>query len=68
MVQNLEVVSPLDKSDHCGLMFDFISSDRLNTTEERSRVKMDYFKQNYDLVRCELEVVNWNEIFESYNV
>ena len=51
MVQNLEIESALGKSDHCGLVFDFISLDRLNTTEERISVKWTNLKGNYYLRR-----------------
>ena len=68
MVQNLEIVAPLGKSDHSGLLFDFIPSDRLDNIGERERAKRNYFKGNYDLMRSELEGVNWVEIFESNDV
>ena len=64
MVKNLEIVSLLGKSDHCRLVFNFITSDRLNTTEERSRIKMNYFKGSFGLIRSELKVINLSEIFE----
>ena len=68
MVQDLEIVSPLGKSDHSGLLFDFVPSDRLIATEDRNIVKIDYFKGNYDLMRSELERINWNVVFESNEV
>ena len=68
MVQNLEIVSLLGKSNHCGLVFDFIASDRLIISKEKSRLKMNYFKGNYNLIRSKLEKVDWSEIFESADV
>ena len=68
MIQHLEIVSPLDKSDHYGLVFDFIPSDRFIIPKEKIRLKMNYFKGNYDLMRSELEKIDWSEIFESDDV
>ena len=68
MVQNLEIVSPLGRSDHSGLLFDFIPSDRSNIIEESDSIKKNYFKGNYNLMRSELEDINWDELFESNEV
>ena len=55
MVQNLKIVSPLGKSDHYGLVFDFIPSDRFIIPKEKSRLKINYLEGNYDLMRSEVE-------------
>ena len=37
-------------------------------SKERSRIKINYFKGNYNLIKSELETIDCGEIFESDNL
>ena len=58
-------MSPLGKSNHCGLVFDFMPSDRLIIPKKKRRLKINYLKKNYNLMRSEFETIDWSEISES---
>jgi uncharacterized protein (DUF4415 family) len=57
MVDNIRQTAPLGKSHHSTLVFDFSGYTQRNT---KSTVKYLFNKANYDQIREDLRVINWD--------
>ena len=57
MVSNLEYSSPLDKIDHCVIVFDFIWYTRFKAANSEL-----YTKGNYQDFNGELETIGWDSV------
>ena len=66
MVENLEILPGLGKSDHSVLTFDFISYTPENQ-DVNKRKHLNYHKGNYTEINKDLETINW-EILETLNI
>ncbi len=64
MVDEISYQSPLGKSDHCVLFFDFVCYVEVET---RYKVKKYYQKADYKLINQELCSVNWEEELSQTN-
>ena len=59
LVDNLQYLTPLGKSDHVCLVWDYVVSVTENTSKQR---KFNYWKGNYVLINEELKSYDWNQI------
>lgn len=55
-IENIELQSPLGKSDHCVITFNFICQTHLNKASDKRR---SYHKANYTAIKQELNDFNW---------
>ena len=61
MVNNIQYDSPLGKSDHCCINFEFACQCPKKAWK---RKKFFYNKADYTSMRKELDQMNWNKVFE----
>jgi hypothetical protein len=59
MVSDVEYHSPLGKSDHSVLLFNYHCYTIINS---KPRTKKYYDKANYDEIKMELDGINWEEV------
>ena len=65
MIGNIHFNSPIGKSDHCVIEFDYNCSVQRTGNKYR---KFLYDKGNYDEMRKELNIINWKQILEHCEV
>ncbi|CAC5374164.1 unnamed protein product [Mytilus coruscus] len=64
MISNLEYMSPLGKSDHCVLSFDFNCYVNIKRTPRRAKL---YNRGNYNDFIQELNKINWHDKLNAEN-
>lgn len=68
MVHDLEIVAPLGKSDHSGLLFEFVLPDEVHKFEKTTDRKRNYFKGDFSAMRERLQEIDWSQLDESLDV
>ena len=64
-IENLKYLSPLGKSDHCIILFDYIT---LCEKKSYKAEKKYYEKANYDAIKRHLAEINWKLLLNEKNV
>jgi len=59
LVDSLQYLTPLGKSDHVCLVWNYIVSVEENTSKQK---KFNYWKGNYEIINAELKSYDWNEM------
>ena len=59
-VENITYLSPLGKSDHCVIAFDYIY--HCSTTPSTTKRQLNYFKGDYMSFKEKLREINWENI------
>ena len=59
LVDNLQYLTPLGKSDHVCLVWNYTVSVEENTSKQK---KFNYWKGNYEMINAELKSYDWNEM------
>ena len=59
LVDNLQYLTPLGKSDHICLVWNYTVSVEENTSKQK---KFNYWKDNYEMINAELKSYDWNEM------
>jgi len=59
LVDNLQYLTPLGKSDHVCLVWNYIISVEENTLKQK---KYNYWKGNYEMINAELKSYYWNQM------
>ncbi|CAC5360712.1 unnamed protein product [Mytilus coruscus] len=65
MISNLEYQSPLGKSDHCTMKFDFNCYTNINKSKPKI-IKL-ISRGNYTKIKEELDKINWMELLQKEN-
>jgi len=66
VVQNVTYESPLGKSDHCCISFEYITQPfKVASSNE---LKFNFWKGDYDSINQELSQLDWNASFEGKSV
>ena len=63
MIKDLQILSPLGKSDHACLTFNYICN---RSKISKPWTKYFYDKGNYKIIKEELEATNWDELFKKH--
>ena len=64
-IENLKYLSPLGKSDHCIILFDYITFCEKKSSKAK---KINYEKANYDAIKRHLAEINWKLLLNEKNV
>ena len=63
-VKNLNLLAPLGKSHHATIAFEYVLASEVLEAEIGDRYKYCFHKGDYDMIRRNLSVINWEERFE----
>ena len=66
VVQNLAYQSPLGKSDHCCILFEYVT--QMSVSAFTDELKFNFWRGDYDSINKELGRVDWNGYFEGKSV
>ncbi|XP_072014972.1 uncharacterized protein [Amphiura filiformis] len=61
MVENLEDMAPLGKSDHVGLSWTYVCNAEISTRDELPGDKLNYNKGDYESIKHDLKSTKWEE-------
>jgi len=65
LIENLQVLPPLGKSDHACLDFSYLKGSK---EDQPNHVKRKYWKADFHNINLALNYVNWHEKFETESV
>ena len=59
LVDNLQYLTPLGKSDHTCLVWNYIVSVQEKMSKQK---KLNYWKSNYEMINAEIKSYDWNQM------
>ena len=66
VIQNLAYQSPLGKSDHCCILFEYVSQPSASASSDE--LKFNFWRGDYDSINKELGQVDWDASFDGKSV
>ena len=64
MLDILTYLAPLDKSDHVGLLWSYITYMDLNKSSDKVEEKVNVWRGDYGSIGTNIQEIDWGSLFE----